>query len=95
MNSQTKEAAIYKLNTFWREVVLSDDAPVTQHFPTAEEIRLRAYEIHLSQGAPDGRDLDDLAPGRARSATGKGQRLKRVLLACTGRACPCLDGAER
>ena len=38
MNSQTKEAADYKLNIFWREVVLSDDAPVTQHFPTPEEI---------------------------------------------------------
>lgn len=37
MNSQTKEAADYKLNIFWREVVLSDDAPVTQHFPTPEE----------------------------------------------------------
>ena len=38
MNSQTKEAADYKLNIFWREVVLSDDAPVTQPFPTPEEI---------------------------------------------------------
>jgi len=40
MNSQTKEAADYKLNIFWREVVLSDDAPVTQHSPTPGEIRL-------------------------------------------------------
>lgn len=38
MNSQTKEAADYRLNFFWREVVLSDDAPVTQHFPAREEI---------------------------------------------------------
>ena len=59
MNSQTKEAADYKQNIFWREVVLSDDAPVTQHFPTTEAIRHRAYEIHLSQGATDGRDLDN------------------------------------
>lgn len=59
MNSQTKEAADYKLNIFWREVVLSDDAPVTQHFPTPEEIRHRAYEIHLSRGGSDGRDLGD------------------------------------
>jgi hypothetical protein len=59
MKSQTKEATDYKLNIFWREVVLSDDAPLTQHFPTPEEIRHRAYEIHLSQGATDGRDLDD------------------------------------
>lgn len=59
MNSQTKEAADYKLNIFWREVVLSDDAPVTQHFPTSEEVRRRAYEIHLLQGVTDGRDLDD------------------------------------
>ena len=59
MNSPTKEAADYKLNIFWREVVLSDDAPVTQHFPTPEEVRHRAYEIHLLQGATDGRDLDD------------------------------------
>lgn len=59
MNSQTKEAADYKLNIFWREVVLSDDAPVTQHLPNPEEIGHRAYEIHLSQGATDGRDLND------------------------------------
>ncbi|HXU37025.1 MAG TPA: DUF2934 domain-containing protein [Blastocatellia bacterium] len=58
MNSQTKEAVDYKLNVFWREVVLSDDALVTQHFPTGEEIRRRAYEIYVSQGATDGRDLD-------------------------------------
>lgn len=38
MSSQNKEAADYKLNIFWREVVLSDDAPVTQHFPIPEEI---------------------------------------------------------
>ena len=59
MNSQTKEAADCKLNIFWREVVLSDDAPATQHFPTLEEIRRRAYEIHLSRGSSDGHDLDD------------------------------------
>ena len=38
MNSQTKEAGDYKLNIFWREVVLSDDEPGTQHLPTPEEI---------------------------------------------------------
>jgi Protein of unknown function (DUF2934) len=59
MNSQTKEAADYKLNIFWREVVLSDDAPVMQHFPTPEEIGRRAYEIHLSRGGSDGHDLGD------------------------------------
>jgi len=58
MNSRTKEAGDYKLNVFWREVVLSDDAPVTQHFPNREAIRRRAYEIYVSQGATDGRDLD-------------------------------------
>jgi hypothetical protein len=59
MNSQTKEASDYKLNIFWREVVLSDDAPVTQHFPTPEEIQHRAYEIHLSRGGSDGHDFGD------------------------------------
>jgi hypothetical protein len=59
MNSHTKDPVDYKLNIFWREVVLSDDAPVTQHFPAPEEIRHRAYEIHLTPGATDGRDLDD------------------------------------
>lgn len=59
MNSQIKDTADYKLNIFWREVVLSDDAPVTQHFPTHEEIRRRAYEIHLSRDGGDGHDLED------------------------------------
>jgi ubiquitin len=59
MSSQTKEAADYKLNIFWREVVLSDGAPVSQHFPTPEEIQHRACKTHLSQGATDGCDLDD------------------------------------
>jgi hypothetical protein len=59
MNSQIKEAADYKLNIFWREVVLSDDAPVTQHLPTPEQIRRRAYEIHLSRGGSEGHDLGD------------------------------------
>ena len=59
MNPQTKQAADYKLNVFWREVVISDDAPVTQHVPNREAIGRRAYEIYVSQGATDGRDLDD------------------------------------
>ena len=58
MNSQNKEAGDYKLNTFWREVVLSDDAPLTQHFPTREAIGHRAFEIYVAEGATDGRDLD-------------------------------------
>jgi hypothetical protein len=59
MNSQTKKTPDYKLNIFWREVVLPDDALVTQHFPTPEEIRRRAYEIHLSRGGSDGHDIGD------------------------------------
>lgn len=54
MNSQTKEASDYKLNIFWREVVLSDDAPVTQHFPTPEEIQHRAYESTSREEAATG-----------------------------------------
>lgn len=54
MSSQNKEAADYKLNIFWREVVLSDDAPVTQHFPTPEEI---------SAGLTKSTSRDEAAPG--------------------------------
>ena len=59
MGSQNKETADYKLNIFWREVVLSDDAPVTRHSPRPEEIQRRAYEIYLSQGAADRQDQED------------------------------------
>jgi len=59
MGLQAIEAAARKLNSFWRAVVLSDDAPVTQQFPIHEEIQRHAYEIYLSRGASDGRDLKD------------------------------------
>ncbi len=59
MTLQDKVAADYKLNIFWREVVLSDNAPVRQPSPTHVDVRRRAYEIYLSQGATDGRDLDN------------------------------------
>ena len=59
MGSQNKEIADYKLNIFWREVVLSDDAPVTRRSPRPEEIQRRAYEIYLSQGAAGGHDQED------------------------------------
>src|SRR5689334_10283442 len=54
MDLQTKEAAKVKLNTFWREILLSDNSLVTQTSPTREELWRRAYEIYLSQGATDG-----------------------------------------
>ncbi|HEX3230013.1 MAG TPA: hypothetical protein VHQ95_13650 [Pyrinomonadaceae bacterium] len=58
MNSQTKEAADYKLNIFWREVVLSDDAPLTQHVPTPEEIRTGLTKSTSSEEAAMGTTLD-------------------------------------
>ena len=36
----------------------SKELPVTQHSPTLEEIRYRAYDIYLSKGATDGHDLE-------------------------------------
>ena len=54
MNSQTKEPANYKLNIFWREVVLSDDAPVTQHLPIPEEIRHRLTKSITREEAATG-----------------------------------------
>jgi hypothetical protein len=59
MGSQDKDTTDYKLNIFWREVVLPNDAPVTQHSPRHEEIQRRAYEIHLSEGTTDGHDVED------------------------------------
>ncbi|HXI88852.1 MAG TPA: DUF2934 domain-containing protein [Blastocatellia bacterium] len=54
MGLKNKKAANAKTKSRVLEV-----APVTQPSPTHEEIQRRAYEIHLSQGATDGRDLDD------------------------------------
>jgi hypothetical protein len=59
MDLQTKEADKVNLNTFWREIVLSDNELATRPSPTREELRRRAYEIYLSQGATAGHDLED------------------------------------
>ena len=59
MGLKTKKSADAKLNSFWREVVLSDDAPPAQPSPTHEEIQRRAYEIYLSRRAADRHDLKD------------------------------------
>ena len=40
-----------------QQPIQSDGAPVTRHLH--EEIKHRAYEIYLSQGATDGHDLED------------------------------------
>ena len=80
MGLQTIEADQNKLNTFWREIVLSDDELVTQPSPTDEEHRRRACEICLSQGATNGHDLEDwlLTEPDLCSATGNGARSPSV-----------------
>jgi hypothetical protein len=76
MDTQTKLADKDKLNTFWREILLSDytfwreillsdDAQVSQPSPTNKELRLRACETWLPQRAADGHDTEDrLQAGR-------------------------------
>ena len=41
------------------ETTEPNNTPVTQPYPTHEEVQRRAYEIYLSQGGTDGRDLDN------------------------------------
>jgi hypothetical protein len=59
MGLKIEKAADIKLNTFWRELILSDDALTPDHSPIHEELRRRAYEIYLPQGATGGRDLEN------------------------------------
>jgi hypothetical protein len=59
MGLKTKKAANSKKKNRAPEAIQPDDAQVTRPSPTHEEIQRRAYAIYLSQGAADGRDLDD------------------------------------
>jgi hypothetical protein len=59
MGLKTKKTANGKKKNRAPEATEPNDAPVTQPSPTQEEIRRRAYEIYLSQGATGGLDLDD------------------------------------
>lgn len=59
MGFKSKKAADGKKKNSAPEAIQLDDAPVTQFSPTYEEIKHRAYEIYLSQGASDGHDLED------------------------------------
>jgi hypothetical protein len=59
MGLKTKKAANSKKKNRAPEATEPDGAPVRQPSPTHEEIERRAYEIYLSQGAPEGRDLDN------------------------------------
>ena len=59
MGQKTNKAADGKDKNRAPEATESNDAPVTQHSTTDEEIQRRAYEIYLSRGASDGHDLED------------------------------------
>jgi hypothetical protein len=41
------------------ETTEPNNTQVTRPYPTHEEVQRRAYEIYLSQGGTDGRDMDN------------------------------------
>ena len=59
MGSKTKKAANGKKKHRATEATESNGALLTERLPAHEEIQHRAYEIYLSQGAADGRDLEN------------------------------------
>jgi len=59
MGLKTKNAAGDKRKNCAPEANRSDNGRATQRSATNEEIRCRAHEIYLSQGATDGHDLED------------------------------------
>lgn len=74
MSLQTKDAGKDKLNTFWREILLSDDGLMTQPSPRHEELRHRASETCLSQEATDGYDPEDRPQAERDLRRAKGNR---------------------
>jgi len=73
MGLKTKKAAHGKKKYRATEAIQSDGAQVTPHLPAHDEIKHRAYEIYLSQGATDGHDLENWlqAERDLREASGK------------------------
>ncbi len=59
MGLKTRKAANSKKKNPAPEATEPDSAQVTRPYPTHEDVQRRAYEIYLSQGRTDGRDLDN------------------------------------
>jgi hypothetical protein len=59
MGLKTRKAANSKKKDPAPETTGPNSAQVTRPYPTHEEVQRRAYEIYLSQGRADGRDLDN------------------------------------
>ena len=59
MGLKTRKAANSKKKNPAPETTEPNSAQVTRPYPTQEEVQRRAYEIYLSQGRTDGRDLDN------------------------------------
>ena len=59
MGLKTSKAANSKKKNPAAETTEPNSAQVTPPYPTHEDVQRRAYEIYLSQGRTDGRDLDN------------------------------------
>jgi serine/threonine-protein kinase RsbW len=70
MGLKTEEAADPKLNTFWREVVLPDEAPATWRSTPPEEITKRANET-MALSIDSKLELVEIVERVARSLTAK------------------------
>jgi serine/threonine-protein kinase RsbW len=70
MGLKTEEAADPKLNTFWREIVLSDEAPATHLLTPPEEIAKRVDET-MALSIDSKLELVEMVERVARSLTAK------------------------
>ena len=59
MGLKTRKAANSKKKNPAPETIEPNSAQVTRPYTTHEDVQRRAYEIYLSQGRTDGRDLDN------------------------------------
>ena len=59
MGLKTRKAANSKKKNPEPETTEPNSAQVIRPYPTHEDVQRRAYEIYLSQGRTDGRDLDN------------------------------------
>lgn len=72
MGLKTRKAANSRQKNPGPETTEPNNTQVTPPYPTHEEVQRRAYEIYLSQGGTDGRDLDNWLQAERELSQAKG-----------------------
>lgn len=72
MGLKTRKTANSKKKNPAPETTEANSAQVTRPYPTLEDVQRRAYEIYLSQGRTEGRDLDNWLQAERELSQGDG-----------------------